>query len=470
VTNRKIFYGVLFLLIWAIILRVISYFQGIDFILDEANLARNIYDRSWPSLFSSLGYEQHAPILFLLIIKSIGSLIGFSEEALKLWPFLAGCLALFLWLKVLILKKYNAFVIVVGFIILAFNIVSVKYSLIMKQYSTDLMLAVLFLCLYYVRDKKLKRLWEFVGGSLAIFLSMPVIFILLWYSIAKWSKSFNKVYLKMAITWALIFTANYFLFLRPSVSSNHLQSFHEGFFMPFPTSIASLKECSDRWIMLFTGIFGKTFLALSVGIGLVLLGVFQNKKNWFLALPILFTIGAALIQKYSLIERLMLFSYPFFILLFLEGLQSIIQRLVRNKTLFAYSGLFVVSFISVIILSSSDRFVYWPNKKFFGNKGIEKGMKIVGQFSPDPCIVLTHNAAPFYDYYQRIKENNDQKLDVLSWDHRELTETINRCDTLIIVDAHTFGFDKEKLNQILAPYKKSNLYSSPDLEIISVEE
>lgn len=468
-TNKKVFYSVLSILIWAIIIRTISFLQGIDFILDEANLARNIYDLSWSNLLGPLDHEQHAPILFLFLLKATASLLGYSEEALKLWPFLAGCFALILWFKVLVLKKYHAFGFIAGFTILAFNLVSIRYGLILKQYSTDLMLTLFFLWLYHYKEEKPRFLVVFIAGSISMFLSMPIIFVLLWYSVAKGLKSLHRNYLWMGTAWALIFTANYFLFLRPSISSAPLQSFHEGFFMPFPTSIENLREIGDRWIMLFTGIFGKTTLALLVGISLVLIGVFQKKRNWILALPIVFSIGAAMFQKYSLIERLMLFSYPFFILLFLEGLQYITQKLNRKKTILTYSGRVLLFICLIIILSSSSRFVYWPHKMFFGHQGIEQGMKMVGQLSTDSCTILTHNAAPFYDYYQRIKEGNNRKFPVLAWDHRELKERKNSCDTLILIDAHTFGSDKEKLSRQLTSYQKSLLYLSPGLEIISIQ-
>src|SRR5258708_7025864 len=62
--------------------------------LDEAMLSLNIIEKSPLALFKTLGYNQMAPILFLLIEKFFTWLFGDGELALRLFPLISAILTL----------------------------------------------------------------------------------------------------------------------------------------------------------------------------------------------------------------------------------------------------------------------------------------------------------------------------------------------------------------------------------------
>lgn len=67
---------------------------GLDFPVwgDEAMLALNVLDGDPARFLEPLRYNQVAPFLFLLAEKAIGSLLGYSGQALRLLPLLAAIL------------------------------------------------------------------------------------------------------------------------------------------------------------------------------------------------------------------------------------------------------------------------------------------------------------------------------------------------------------------------------------------
>jgi predicted membrane-bound mannosyltransferase len=71
------------------------YLQNRNLLLDEANVARNLFERDFTGLVKPLNYEQYAPPVFLWVEKLNAILFGFSEYALRLYPLLAGIASVF---------------------------------------------------------------------------------------------------------------------------------------------------------------------------------------------------------------------------------------------------------------------------------------------------------------------------------------------------------------------------------------
>lgn len=63
----------------AFAVRLSIYTQSRDLFIDEANLARNLYEKECVALLGVLDYEQFAPPLFVLSTKLNAQVFGFHR-------------------------------------------------------------------------------------------------------------------------------------------------------------------------------------------------------------------------------------------------------------------------------------------------------------------------------------------------------------------------------------------------------
>ncbi len=75
-------------------LRLYFYLSNRSLWFDEALLALNLTERSFAELMQPLDYNQSAPLGFLLIQKTVISLLGNRDYLLRLIPLLAGLTSL----------------------------------------------------------------------------------------------------------------------------------------------------------------------------------------------------------------------------------------------------------------------------------------------------------------------------------------------------------------------------------------
>jgi predicted membrane-bound mannosyltransferase len=107
---------------------------------DEWMLAVNFHDRGLLELLEPLDYGQVAPPGFLWLELAASKLLGFSEPALRLVPFLAGAAAvlLFWWACRKLLDRRAALMAIAVF---AASFYPLRYAVEVKPYSLDLLLA-----------------------------------------------------------------------------------------------------------------------------------------------------------------------------------------------------------------------------------------------------------------------------------------------------------------------------------------
>jgi hypothetical protein len=125
-----------------IVLRLVRYAANHSLWGDEAALAVNLIRLPFSALLEPLLYHQGAPPLFLLAEKWVVTRFGFGEQALRLLPFLASCasLPLFALLARRVLSRGAA---AVALLLFAVNDPLVFYAAQVKQYSTDVLCAIL---------------------------------------------------------------------------------------------------------------------------------------------------------------------------------------------------------------------------------------------------------------------------------------------------------------------------------------
>jgi hypothetical protein len=311
-----------------IFLRIVIYIQNRCLIIDEANIARNLFERDMAGLAHPLSYEQYAPPVFLWIQKLSTVLFGFSEMALRIYPLLMGIAMLLVLYRVL--KHYSDdhgiwYVLLLA----ATGAIYLRYSTEVKQYMPDatIVLALLLLALrtdiLKMNTTRFVLLWLLVG-SLTVWSSMPGIFMLAGigfyylHAIAR-AKAWNKfpALVVVGILWAAQFALYYFTILEPQASSDYLQRCHKDYFL-------YAGQWTHNWDVTVMKVLGGAcgHWALSIGFHLlcIVLGMVWLARKYMGRLilvmtPLLLLLLAAALQRYSLIPRLALFSMPLLLIL-----------------------------------------------------------------------------------------------------------------------------------------------------------
>lgn len=324
-TKQKLLIYLILLL--GILLRAYLLIDNRNLLIDEANVARNIHERDYLALFKPLSYEQYAPLLFLWMSKSISLMVNASEMSLRLFPFLCGSFSLILFyyfLKKIIAHQYLFYPI----ILMAFSPLMIRYSTEFKQYSSDVLVALLLLhwALYRIQnfDKTKSLFLKYSLIALVAFaLSMPAVFMLamlgvLEFYLALKHKQFK--YLKL-FCWAqslvLIYFLCYYQFnLSLAIHSNYLTGSHSIHLFQFPIfksqAIAhNLSVLYNFWAPIsgqWALSIGFTLLLFSIG----LIHLYScNRALWIaIVAPILFLLLAVLLGQFTLMPRVCLFIYP----------------------------------------------------------------------------------------------------------------------------------------------------------------
>lgn len=393
--------------------RIVVYFQNRSLFLDEANLARNIAERSWGELFSPLAYEQYAPPLFLLLEKLAWLWIGAQESALRCWPLLMGCLALWLLYRLLIYYDGATWPAVVIVWLFAFSPFFIRYATEVKQYSTDMAVAALliWLCLRFPPSIHLHRLllWS-VLGSLAIWLSMPSVFTLagigvyILYQNYKDNRGRQGVITTAILggSWLLQFGMYYLLILNKDLQQEALTAYHQPYFWPaLPLSMEDWQQAAQILQSLLHTLSGFTFWAMLLGgLGIVLgvVDLWQRSRAmlWLLLVPLLSALFASALGFYSFIPRLTLFVMPALGLLLFYGLRWCWER---------SSGWMQIALLAawmpVLIVREGYRY-YWDRLEHVEMRPLLQ--ELSSSLAPTDLLWIEHSAQPAFHFYTQWYE------------------------------------------------------------------
>jgi hypothetical protein len=296
---------------------------------DEAALAINFLNRSFLGIFKPLDQQQAAPVGFLLIQKIAAALTHTSELGLRFIPLLASIAALFLfWQLCKLILPSRAMLFALG--ILALNYRQYYYAQEIKQYSTDVCIAVglMFLAvkiLGITSPPRIPTRRELIilasVGAVAIWFSHPSIFILAGIfimTLSVWHRSPNRNLDKLflvALAWAVSFALHYFLILRPLSRSDYMQAFwfNADAFGPLPKSLGSIIWYKKSFFELFEDPLGLEFTgiaALAFILGFAVLSRRRLPVLLLLVTPILFVLLASILHQYPFKSRMILFIVP----------------------------------------------------------------------------------------------------------------------------------------------------------------
>lgn len=385
--------------------------------MDSLNLARNIAESNFFELSHPLKYEQSAPILFLYLSKCTTLLFGISEYSLRIIPVLSGIGCLYFFGKVLQklhFKKLIAF----GIFWMGSNAMFLRYATEYKQYMTDAFVSVflIWIAIKYNKATVKNMLPLAIIFAGAIWLSMPSVFIIFsiliyfaWNQYVQKEK-FSPLFF-MSIWVILNFVLEYFLILQPAAESDHMQNFHQNYFIQGKFwNIDAIKHDFGLFVSTIRLSFGKSGLAIGVALVLIFISIYdyiktKNATGILFIIPIVAVFGASMLGKYSLIERLMIFTMPLLFILILHGLNSVVDRLKSTPNWIKYISHVVLLLAFIASIGQTQGFKYLLNPlEIEDNRNAL--IHIHHHESSKNPIITTQLAYPAYAYYKEYDINH----------------------------------------------------------------
>ena len=408
--------GVVGLIIgFGIILRIIPYLHNRSLWLDEALLALNILQKPFALLAGPLDYQQMAPVGFLFIEKFLILNFGESEYALRAFPLLAGILSLFLFYGVA-RRMLTRRGLVIGLGLFAISEPLLRYSSELKQYSSDVTIALSICLLGLICIEKESRfvfaLFLFsITGAILVWLSHPAIFSLAGVGVAltlyclnirKWQ---HGAWLVLpAGFWLGSFALNYFMVhLDVSQNSKMVEAWSGSTaFMPLtPFSVESLMWYPKAFFSMFLYPGGLAFYGLAAFCFIIgWVSVFFEKRYacYVVTFPIFFTLLASGLHLYPFRGRLILFLVPVMMMVIGEGVD-------RMMTVTKSTGRFVgVSLCALLFLVPVEKaFFTLLNPDRIGQiEDVRPVMTYLRQhYREGDKVYLYHSSEPAFMYYAK---------------------------------------------------------------------
>ena len=309
---------------------------------DEAKLALNIVNRTYPELLQVLDYDQVAPVGFLWLEKAITQILGPTEVALRLVPLLAGIATLFLAYRLSrrVLTPL-AMPIALGFVALSSRLI--YYSAEVKPYAVDvaLTLAVLAYGTFPPKLTPAQALRVALLGAIAIWFSYPAVLVLAGVgllnlgqaALAWWRNQtvrWGLMLLAMA-PWAISFAGVYVLSVSGSASDDTLLgswSNRRGFPATLPDLdwlFYALKRMFVKPLEFPEPLFNHLAIAAWLLGGVA---YFRQRRPFALALllsPLAMSLVAAYLYRYPFYSRLIVFLVPPMVMIMAEGIAALLR-------------------------------------------------------------------------------------------------------------------------------------------------
>jgi 4-amino-4-deoxy-L-arabinose transferase-like glycosyltransferase len=429
-TDRILQNTALVILILGIVVRFVVYLQNRNLFIDEANVARNIFEQGFAGLAKPLKYEQYAPPVFLWLVKLCALMFGYGEYALRIYPLLAGVGSICVFY--LLLRDAVSFrSLWYPLMLFAFGFTFIRYSSELKQYISDVFVVLLLIYfalkkdIEHVRPAKFLLFWV-VAGSVAVWTSMPAVFALAgvgaYYFVLTLQKRKYRSWpliIFVSIVWVVQFAIYYVVILKPQANSDYLQNYHKAYFLFLLPN--GKEQLLHNWYVFRETLqeaSGYADLAWLFNLILLIVGIvalFRKNapKAVLLIVPILATLLAAALKQYSLMTRLTMFMMTLLLLFIGYGLEALLKA--RHKYMQVVAVVFCL-FFGVAHNMLKMLFVPWSFEQITTELNFLKAHNIKGD------EVYVHNGArPAFIYYTQIYPGKQkwQQLSgahLLSWD------------------------------------------------------
>jgi len=349
------------------IFRLSQYLFNRSLWLDEAKLAVNISQRSFLELLEPLKSAQGAPVIFLMIEKLLIEGWGNRDYVLRLFPLLCGLISLYLFYK-LAMRFLSPRIVPLALCLFAVCDALIYYSSELKQYSSDVMTAVLlFLVTFYIGStgfSLLRTVLYGVIGMVAIWLSYPAVFVLagtgscLFISALK-RRDWKKLFCLSLVygVWIVNVAATYLASTADMTRNVHMQVYWSSAFMPFPPMSLSdgmwfvkafFRIFVDPVSIKLYGLAALVFLA-----GFVSMFSARREDLVMLISPLPFALLASGLHLYPFQGRMLVFLIPTVLILIAEGTQAIVTKISIQRAVRLGVGVLLIGLLLAPPLASS---------------------------------------------------------------------------------------------------------------------
>lgn len=415
----------------SVILSGIQFLYNRSLWLDESFIALNILERDYMGLLRPLDFIQVAPILYLQLTKLASCITPFSEYGLRLVPLLCFWASLFLFHKTLRLLFREALLVIFALGLFAFNNHLLYYSSEVKQYMSDVFVSVmmLYLLLRAFRNPAHRFFALGVAGILAIWLSniAPLVLfasgLYLLFENPPWK---NLHALRMisitGVVWLTTYLVYYLLIVHdhPHRDSMVMIWAGENAFLPLQVFSAGfflfLKEKAGELGYL---VFSEYRLLIVMFLALVLAGwwhLFRQGKIGLLLLflsPVPLHLALSALHFYPFSGRLILYTFPFLIVLAMFGLQPVFEK-VPDKTRKAIAGVGIFLVPGLLLLNTLSS--GFPQER----QEIKQVLAFISEHGSEPVFLcMNRDTEQPFDYYAKtglVDPGSYSGIVTSSWD------------------------------------------------------
>ena len=369
VNIKSIHLILLLFIILGFVLALVNFFHFRSLWIDEASLALNIVNKPVKELLKPLDYEQVAPIGFLLVEKAFSSLFGNTDWSLRIFPLLLFFPSVYLIYKLalLIFKEKSFALFAAAFFSLSYY--PLYYSAEVKQYMVDV-----FICLGITLSTLLlskntgKSNWGYYAliGIVSVWFSNISVILLfsagLYFLYNNRKKKENYVAAIVVIgSWILSFAIYYFLFIYNHPSQEFMVDFWSNANAFLPQNIFSkeflwaLYDKLTELLKLFHYRLIIVFILICIP-GLFFLLRKKKEISFLILSPILIHLVLSYLKLYPFHGRLILYLYPFLVLILVSCLRLFYNLLKPKLQQLAIYFLLVPLLLNIVNIFHKNNF------------------------------------------------------------------------------------------------------------------
>ena len=421
-------------LVLGALVHVVWYFERGSLWLDEAFLALNIVHRSPHALLETLSFDQGAPWGFLLAEKLAITTLGASDRSFRLVPLAAALAAMPLFWRVASLYLRGV-ALVLAFLLFCFSPSLIRYSAETKQYSVDVLAALVALWLAHSarRIPNWRRAAAIgLAGAVLLWFSHPSMLVLGSCGLAVGGAALAQrdwpALRRLAIVglaWAVSACA-FFLFAWPKLAQlRESLDGEEPYAVPFPpSSLADAHRLGSivRGILLFSfGSFGRPWspvIAASAALLALAGAVFLARRDRLGAVLLIapfIAAAAVLANGQPFAERFFLFLVPLIVILVAAGTAAALAALSQQgleRRLIAIAGVAASVFLLSVAGAATARLLADQSERG-GNRQVLEHVR--SAWKPGDVLYLYASAQYPARYYAEVSAVNRSSAGRTLW-------------------------------------------------------